>query len=468
LSIALKNVKSYIQINNKTLEGLVEKADIIVVGGSAAGITTAISARRYYADAKIMLVRKEKQVLIPCGIPYIFGTIGSPDKNIISDEILSKNNIELVIDEVVSINKSVKSIETANGDTFSYKKLVLATGSLPFIPPLPGVELNNVFAVKKDVEYLRKLAATLDQINDLVIIGGGFIGLEFADECKKRGVSNVTIIELLPHCLLLACDDEVCVQIENKLSERNIKTLVDRKAKAILGEKKAEYVELENGQKIKADVVLLGIGVIPNIELAKDAGLEVNPKEGIYVDEFMRTSDENIFAAGDCTQKRCFFTGRPSFLRLASIGTMEARVAGANLFRLRHRSECPIGVFGTVIGDLAIGSAGMTERAAKEAGFDVVTGEASAPDKHPASIPGTRNLRVKLIFEKDTHILLGGQTCGGMTAGKVANFIGALIQKRMRADEIITFQVGTHPMLTASPMAHQVENAAEIALTKLN
>jgi len=445
-----------------------EDAEIIIVGGSAAGITTAISARRYYRDAKIVLIRKEKQVLIPCGIPYIFGTVGSPDKNLIPDEVLSKNNVNLVVDEVVSVDKDDRTLKTASGSTFSYKKLVLSTGSLPLIPPLPGVKLDNVFAVKKDVEYLQKLAKALDEAKDLVIIGGGFIGLEFADECKKRGISNVTIIELLPHCLLLACDDEVCVQVEKKLLERNIKTLVDRKAKALLGEKKAEYVELENGQKIKADVVLLGIGVIPNVELAQDAGLEVDPKEGIYVDEFMRTSDENIFAAGDCTRKRCFFTGRPSFLRLASIGTMEARVAGANLFRLRHRSECPIGVFGTVIGDLAIASAGMTERAAKEAGFDVVTGEASAPDKHPASIPDTRNLAVKLVFEKDTHILLGGQVYGSMTAGKVANFIGALIQKRMRADEIITFQVGTHPMLTASPIAHQVENAAEIALTKLN
>jgi len=124
-------------------------------------------------------------------------------------------------------------------------------------------------------------------------------------------------------------------------------------------------------------------------------------------------------------------------------------------------------VFGTVIGDLAVASAGMTERAAKQAGFRVVTGEAEAPDKHPASIPGTSTLAVKLVFEKDTRVLLGGQVYGSMTAGKVANFIAALVQTRMRADQIVTFQVGTHPMLTASPVAHQVENAAEIALTKL-
>jgi len=444
-----------------------ENTDILIIGGSAAGITTAISARRYYPDAKIVVIRREKQVLIPCGIPYIFGTVGSPDKNLIPDTVLTKNNVELTIDEAVSINRDERTVESSSGRSFGYEKMVLATGSLPFVPAIPGVELGNAFAVRKDVESLQKILDALDQAKDLVIVGGGFIGLEFADECKKRGIANVTVIELLPHCLLLACDDEICVRVEKKLLERGIKVLVNRKVEAVVGNKNVDYVELDNGQKIKADVVILGIGVIPNIQLAQNTGLQVDKKEGIYVDEFMRTSNENIFAAGDCTRKRCFFTGRPSVVRLASIATMEARVAGANLFRLRHHSECPIGVFGTVIGDLAIGSAGMTERKAKEAGFEVVTGEAEAPDKHPASIPGTSNLAVKLVFEKDTRVLLGGQVYGSMTAGKVANFIGALIQKRMRADEIVTFQVGTHPMLTASPIAHQVENAAEIALTKL-
>jgi len=321
--------------------------------------------------------------------------------------------------------------------------------------------------VKKEVAYLQKLLEALDEARDVVIIGGGFIGLEFADECRKRGNLNVTIVELLPHCLLLACDEEICIQVERRLSDGGINILADRRAKALIGNEKVQYVELENGQRIKADVVILGIGVTPNIDLAQKAGLEVKEGSGIVVDEFMRTSDKDIFAAGDCTQKRCFFTGRPSFLRLASIGTMEARVAGANLFNLQRRSECPIGVFGTVIGDFAVGSAGMTERQAREAGFNVVTGEAKAPDKHPASIPGTRELGVKLIFEKETGILLGGQAWGSVTAGLIANFIGALIQKRMRADEIVVFQVGTHPMLTPSPIAHQIQNAAEVALTKM-
>jgi len=445
----------------------VQNTDVLIVGGSAAGITAAITARKHYPEAEITLIRKEEKVLIPCGIPYIVGTLESPEENLIPDTVLSNNNVNIIIDEVTSINKGAKIVSTAGGRTIRYKKMILATGSLPVVPPISGIDLDNVFVVKKEIAYLKNLLKALDEARDVVIIGGGFIGLEFADECRKRGNLNVTVVELLPHCLLVACDEEVCTLVEKKLQERGINILADRRAKALIGNGKVQYVELENGQKIRADVVILGIGVTPNIELAQKAGLEVVEGGGICVDEFMRTSDKDIFAAGDCAQKRCFFTGGPSFLRLASIATMEARVAGANLFRLRRRGECPVGVFSTVIGDLAIGSAGMTERSAKEAGFNVVAGMAKAPDKHPASIPGTKELGVKLVFEKETGILLGGQVWGGVTTGLMANFIGALIQKKMRADEIVIFQVGTHPMLTASPIAHQIQNAAEIALAKM-
>jgi len=304
---------------------------VLIIGGSAAGITAAVSASRYYPDADILLIRKEERVLIPCGIPYIFGTVGSPDRNLIPDTVLTNNNVELMVDEVVSINRDRKTVETRSHGLVGYEKLVLATGSLPLVPQIPGVELGNVFAIRKDVQYLQRLQRALDGAEDLVIIGGGFIGLEFADECKKRGVRNVSVVELLPHCLLLACDEEICLRVEAKLSERGVNVLPNRKAKTLVGNKEVKHVELENGQKVRADVVILGVGVRPNTELAGKAGLRVEEKEGIYVDEFMRTSDENVFAVGDCTRKRCFFTGRLSFLRLASIGTMEGRVAGANL-----------------------------------------------------------------------------------------------------------------------------------------
>jgi len=440
--------------------------NVVVIGGGPAGITAAVSARRYYPNTLIKLIRQEEKVLIPCGIPYVVGTVGSPEKNLIPDTVLSNNNIELIVDKVTSLDKEAKTVSTIKNGIFSYDKLVLATGSWPLVPPLPGVNLDNVFVVKKEIQYLRKLLETLDKAKDVVIIGGGFIGLEFADECKKRGISQVTVIELLPHCLALACDEEICKRVEEKLQERGINLLTNKKAECILGDKKVEYVQLKSGEKVKADVVILGIGVIPNIELAEKTNLKVDKRAGVWVDDFMRTSDENIFSCGDCAEKRCYLSGMPVAIRLASVATTEARVVGANLFATHKKMECAIGIFSTCFGDLAIASAGLTENRTKELGIEVIITNIVAPDKHPGVIPGARKLGVKLIFEKDTGLLIGGQVYGGNSVGELINFIGALIQHKMRADEIATFQMGTHPMLTASPMVYQIINAAEIAATR--
>ena len=416
---------------------MIRKTDVLVVGGSVAGVTTAITARRHYPDSKITVLRREKQVSIPCGIPYIFGTLGSPEKNLLPDTALSKNNVELIIDEATSMDKDNKIVTTANGDTISYEKLVLTTGSVPFVPPIPGVELEGVFPVKKDIDHLNRLLKAVDKAKDLVVIGGGFIGVEFADECRKREGLNVTIIELLPHCLLIACDEESCTPVEAKLRENGVQVLTGSKAQAIMGNGKVEYVELADGEKLKADIVITGIGVKPNTELAQNAGLEVDERLGICVDECMRTSDPNIFAAGDCTQKKNFFTGDPSGLMLASIASIESRVAGANLFTLQRRNEHPIGIFFTVVGDLAIGSAGMTEKAAQEAGFDVATGSVSGPDRYPCGMPGMINMSVKLIFSKENGAIIGGHICGGSSVRESVNIIGAAIRKRMTAPDIV-------------------------------
>jgi pyruvate/2-oxoglutarate dehydrogenase complex dihydrolipoamide dehydrogenase (E3) component len=181
----------------------------------------------------------------------------------------------------------------------------------------------------------------------------------------------------------------------------------------------------------------------------------------------MRTDDPDIFAIGDCAEKFSFFTGKPSALRLATIATAEARIAAANLVKNRRKYEGPIGIFGTVIGDMGISVAGLTERAAKEAGFEFFTGEATSPDRHPGSMPDTSQLSVKLIFEQGTGKLLGGEACGGRTVGEMGNILGCLIRSRATVEDIATLQFGTHPALTASPITYPLVNAAEQALTKI-
>jgi len=446
-----------------------KKKEIVVIGGSVAGPIAGITARRHYKDASILLVRKEEKnkVMVCCGIPYIFGTVGSPDKNVIPDVLLSNNGIELMVDEVDSVDRTAKTLATAGGETVAYEKLILATGSLPVRPPIPGMELGNVFAIWKDADYLAGMQQVLKKAKDVVIIGGGFIGAEMADECNKMGNANVSIVEILPHCLLLALDEEFCVMTESRLAERGIKVITSNGVQALLGNGSVEGVQLQSAESLKADMVIVGIGAIPNTSLAETMGLEIGRLKGIQVDEYMRTSDENVFACGDCAEKFSFFNQKPSGLRLASIATVEARVAGANVFELRRKNKGAIGVFGTAFGDFAVSAVGLIEKAAKEAGFDVVIGEAQAPDKHPPSMPNAAQLKTKLIFDKKTGKIIGGQFAGGVTTGETANIVAAAILNEMTADQVATFQMGTHPALTPSPMVYPIVNAAELALIKL-
>jgi len=442
-----------------------KKADVLVIGGSAAGPVAGISCHRRYGDKSVILVRKEEQVLIPCGIPYVFGTVGSPERNLIPDALIQNNGIELVKGEAVEIDRGKKAVSLSNGDTVSYDKLVLATGSSPLVLPIPGIEKEKVFIVRKDVAYLKNMLDVLNDAKDVVIIGGGFIGVEFADECKKGRDCNVTIVELLPHCLQLALDEEFCIEAEKVLSDRGIELLVNSKVEAILGDNQVSGVRLSGGQELKADMVVVGVGVVPNNELAKKAGLEIGPGKAIAVDRYMRTTaDPDVFACGDCAEKVSFFSGKPSRLMLASIACAEAHIAGANLFHTHYKNPGAVGVFSTIIGERAFACAGLTERAARQEGYDVVLSESTAPDTHPGGMPGSVSTKVKLLFSKDNGELLGGGISGGKSTGEIANVISACIQSKMTAYDVSLFQMGTHPALTASPIVYQLVNAAELAI----
>jgi NADPH-dependent 2,4-dienoyl-CoA reductase/sulfur reductase-like enzyme len=442
-----------------------EPFDVVVVGGSAAGITAAITCHRHYPDKRIMLIRKETQVLIPCGIPYIFGTVDGPENDLIPDAVLDKNAIQFMVDEVTGLDRKARTVETASGETIGYDRLVLATGSLPIVPPIPGVDKDNVFAIKKEVSHLNTMCRAMDNASDLVIVGCGFIGVEIAEECRRRHNDvNIRIVEMLRHCLQLVYDEDFCVQAEQTLREEGVELLLDEKVDALTGDGRVSGVRLESGREVDADVVIMGIGASPNVKLAQEAGLEIGPGKGIEVDRYMQTSDSRIFACGDCADKVSFFDGKPSGLKLASIATMEARIAGANLFGPRRVNMGVIGVYSTLLGDTAFAAAGLTETSAREKGYRIVVGEAEAVNRHPGCMPGAESMKVKLIFEAGSRMLLGGQVSGAKSGGELINAISACIHQRMTADDIATFQTGTHPALTASPIAYQLVNAAEMAI----
>ncbi|MBN1375678.1 MAG: FAD-dependent oxidoreductase [Dehalococcoidia bacterium] len=436
------------------------QTDVLVLGGLS-GITAGMSSKRHYPDKKVVLVRKEGTVLIPCGIPYIYGTLGGPENNVIPDGMLESNGIELIKGEAVTVDRKNKVVTLQDGQEVSYDKLVFATGSLPMVPPIPGVNKNNVYPVKKEFDYLKAVFEDMKSVRNVLIIGGGFIGMEFADECRKGRDVNVTVVEALPHCLQLAMDDEFCAEAEAKLAETGVKILVNTKVEAILGNGTATAAKLSGGAELKTDMIILGIGAVPNTNLAQSAGIELGFNKAIRVDRCMQSySDPNIFACGDCAEKPSFFTGRPVGIMLASIATSEARIAGANLFSPVHQNCGVISVFSTMVNGRAFAVAGLTERMARQIGMKFVTSTHEAPDTHPGGMPDSCMTKVKLVFAKDTGVILGGAISGGKSVGEMINVLSACIMHKMTAHDITKFQMGTHPALTSSPIAYPIVNAA--------
>ena len=416
-----------------------------------------------------MLVRKEKQVVVPCGIPYIFGSLGSTEKNLIPDAGLEKAGVKIKIDEAISIDKEKKICKLKKGEEISFEKLVFATGSTAKIPKwLKGADKKNVFTISKDKEYLDKINSELKDCKKIVTIGGGFIGVEVSDELNKKG-KDVTIVEILPHVLSFAFDEEMAIMSEENLKARGVKIKAGAGLKEILGEKKVTGVLLDNGEKLDCDALILAMGYRPNVGLAEKAGIALNDKGFIKADEYMRTEIKDIFAVGDCAEKRDFITRKPCNIMLASTACAEARIAGMSLYSLSAVKTFggTIAIFSTGIGNSAYGIAGLTEEVARKEGFDVVTGSFQGIDKHPGTLDCTNKQLVKLIVAKDSGIILGGAAAGGSSTGELINIIGFAIQNKMTINSILTAQIGTHPLLTAPPTAYPIIKAAESVSKKL-
>jgi NADPH-dependent 2,4-dienoyl-CoA reductase/sulfur reductase-like enzyme len=448
-----------------------EQTDVLVIGGSAAGLSAVAAGKSNYPDKKFLLIRKEEKVMVPCGIPYIFGSLESIDQNVLpGDAMYDKLGINVKIGEVYAIDKENKICHLSDGTEISFEKLVLAIGSTPKVPGwLKGTDLTNVFTIPKNEVYLDEMQANIKSCKKIVIIGGGFIGAELSDELNKKG-KEVTIVEILPHILSLAFDKELAVKAEEILQSSGVKIKTGSGVSEILGDgEKVTGVQLNNGEKIETDAVILSMGYHPNTAIAEKSGLKINENGFIKVDEYMRTEDTNIFAVGDCAEKRDFVTRKPSGIMLASTACAEARIAGMNLYKLSTLKTFSgtIAIFSTAIGETGFGAAGLTEKQAMDEGFDVITGVFEGMDKHPGKLPDTHKQIVKLIVAKESGVILGGEVISGLSTGELINVIGIVIQNRMTINSILIAQIGTHPKLTASPAAYPLIKAAEAVNRKM-
>jgi len=450
--------------------------DVVVIGGGAAGLKAASRIRRKDGNANITVVEAGKYISLgKCGLPYYVGglvheldDLRKTTYGAVRDEEFFRKlkNIdvlsETVATEIDRKRKVVKIERRGSEDELGYDYLVISTGARPLKPPIEGINAEGVttFATPEDAEKIIEMWE--EGAEKAVIIGAGFIGLESAEALRNLDM-EVTVIEMMDRVAPAMLDKEMAILVENHLREKGVKVLTSTRVEKIVTENGKVGAVIANGREYPADIVIVAAGIKPNSEIAEKAGLKIGETGGIWVDEYMRTSDESIYAGGDCVETTFLLTGEKIIAPFGDVANKQGRVIGENI--TGGKAIFP-GVIGTAIFkvfDLTVASAGVNEEKAKKAGFDYFTVLAPSADR-AHYYPQTSYIRLKLIVEKGSWRVIGVQGAGMGEVAKRIDVLSTAIQAGMTIDQLSNIDLAYAPPY--SPALDPVINIANVAMNK--
>lgn len=388
---------------------------IVIIGAVAAGTSAAAKARRNDENAEIVIYDMDEFISYSgCGLPYFIGGLVEKLSTLTPRDpafFKSKYNVDVLIrHQVLSIDTAQKTLlvrNLADGIEFSdhYDTLVISTGATAVVPPIPGVDLAHVFTLRNPGDA-RAIRNYFDQQKPrtAAVIGSGFIGLEMVENLVRIGLA-VTVVEKLPQvCPFL--DPDMAPYLQQYLEKQNVQVFTGRSAAEI----KADSVILDDGTSIAADLVIMAVGIRPNIALAKSIGVKIGPTGAIAVNDKMQTSVPDVYACGDCAESFSIVDGRPLYIPLGSTANKTGRIAGDVITGgpLRHRGIAGTGIF--KVFEMSIAATGLSEKKTRESGYDIVIAHSNKPDK-PEYFHG-QEMVIKAIADRKTEKLLGVQIVG--------------------------------------------------------
>jgi NADPH-dependent 2,4-dienoyl-CoA reductase/sulfur reductase-like enzyme len=425
------------------------KTRLLVIGGVAGGATAAARARRVDEHADITLIERGPYVSYAnCGLPYFI----SRDIEIRSTLLLqtpegfeARYGVKALVDtEALELDRVAKRVRVRgpSGEAWlEYDKLILAQGGNPVMPSLPGVDGVHVFKLwtVPDMDRLDRFI-TEREPKTAVVVGGGFIGLEMAEALQKRGL-RTSVVELLP-TVMSVMDREFGVQIAAELLAAGLSVVTGVSVKAV---HPADHtVELADGRRLPADLVLFSVGVRPELTLAKSAGLEIGASGGLVVDSHLKTSDGSIFAAGDMIEVEHKVSGRRVRLPLAGPANRQGRIAASSALGLNTSYGGALGTSVVKVFEATAGMTGLSERSAREAGFDVGVAVIHK-DHHAGYYPGGRELSLKLVYERKTARILGAQAFGHAGVDKRIDVLATALHGKMTVHDLAELDLAYAP-----------------------
>lgn len=424
---------------------------IVIIGGVAAGATAAAKARRLSHDAQITILEAGADISFAnCGLPYyIGGDIKNRSKLILQSPESFKDQYQTDVhlytraNEIDRENQIVHTVDTLTGHkkTFEYTKLILAQGGKPIAPPLPGAGKDHVFQLwtLDDMDKIDSFI-TEEEPETAVVVGGGFIGLEMTEALAKRGM-KVSVVEMMPHVMGIM-DAEIAGFIQQELVSYGIDLYTD-KAVTEVGD---NVVHLNDGTIVKADMVLMSIGVRPTLTLAKEAGLELGNAGGLLVDSTLKTSDDNIYAAGDMIELEHRILGKKVRIPLAGPANRQGRLAAENALGHKHEYKGSIGTSIVRVFEAVAGITGLSLKAARAEGFNA---DAIVVHKehHTTYYPGAKMVSIQVVYDKETGQLLGGQTAGYEGADRRLDVLATAVAAKLTVSDLSDIDFAYSPPL---------------------
>jgi len=425
---------------------------LLIVGGVAGGASAAARARRLSEDAEIVLFERGPDVSFAnCGLPYyVGGEIAVRNKLLVTSPEQLRSRFKLDVrtrSSVEAIDRTAKQVrvrDLVSGREYeeTYDKLILSPGAAPLRPPIPGIDLPGIFTLR-NLQDVDRIKERVDYgIKQAVVVGAGFIGLELVENFVKRGIAT-TVVELQDQ-VLPPFDKEMTTPILETLLAKGVTVLLGQSAESFEQAPEGLVVRLKSGQRLPAQLVILGVGVRPENKLAVDAGLEVGPRGGIRVNEFLETNDRNIYAVGDAIEVTDFVSGDPTQVPLAGPANRQGRIAADSILghAVRYRGTQGTAIVGVF--DCTAAMTGASEKALRRANR-AYRKVYVHPSHHAGYYPGAESMTLKLLFDPTTGRVLGAQAVGGAGVDKRIDVLAVAIQAGMTVYDLEEMELAYAP-----------------------
>lgn len=447
--------------------------NVLVIGGVAAGTKTAAKLKRENRDFNVTLITKGENISYAgCGLPYYVGGVIEDKSDLIVNtpksfseltQVEVKTSVEAL--EIDRDKKIVKAFDIQNKEEiiFNYDKLVIATGADPIKPPIEGIDLEGVYYMRTpdDAIAVREVVET-NNVKRAVVVGGGFIGLEVAENLHEMGVKT-TLVEAMDH-IMPGFDDEVSSYVENELIENGIMVLTGERLTSIEGDEKVSKVRTDK-RAMKADMIVMSVGIRANSNIAETCGLELEANKTIKVNEYMQTNDENIYAVGDCVTVKNILSGKPAWSPMGSSANKEGRCVAKTLAGKKTEFNGVLGTGIVKLLNLNAARTGLTEKEALNLGYNVESVLVPIDDK-AHYYPDSKMIIIKLISDKDNKKVLGAQVFGEGNVDKHIDVISTAITFNATINDLQNLDLAYAPPFSTA--IHPVGHAANVLLNKID